>query len=121
MKLTAKELKALQQLQPAVAVEVEALKARWRTRRVNYEQHADGWRCYLGEGEQYTFYAPNGKTLATQMVSENTIGAANDGVNYHVGQQTPPMPEGTWAVQFDLFLGRPYITVHYVGVKALAV
>ena len=109
----------IKRLAPAVGAEIEALATFYRTRNVHFESHAAGWQMYLGEGIKYTVHAPNGKTLHASMVSESTIGAANTGVNYHVGEETPGMPEGTWVVEFQLFLGHPYITAHYVGPMAL--
>lgn len=118
-KVTAAGLKELAKLAPQVAADVDHLRKRYRTRRISYQAHPAGWQCYLAEGASYKFYPPNGKALATHMVSENTLGARNDGVNYHVGERTPAMPEGTWVVEFELFLGQPYINLHYIGQMAL--
>lgn len=119
IKLNASARKELTKLAPEVAAKVDAYATRYRTRNVRYENHAAGWKMYLGEGETYTIFAPNGKSRTAAMVSESTLGCANDGMNYHVGKDTPGLPEGTWVVEFDLFLGKPYITVHYVGVPQL--
>lgn len=120
-KITAAGLRELESLAPQVAAYVQDLKQRYHTRRVNFESHSAGWRCYLAEGVTYRFYPPNGHApLSTRMICDNTIGSYNDGVNYHVGEQTPAMPEGTWIVELKLFLGRPFIDVHYIGQLALA-
>jgi len=118
-KLTAKDLKELGAIQPAVAAQVKRLRDERRTRRLSFIAQPAGYRHYLGEGERLTFYAPDGRTLHTNMVTEGTFGCANDGLNYHVGQQTPPLPEGTWIVSEELFLGQWYIRVYYVGQIAL--
>ena len=121
MKMNAVMIKEMAKVKPEVAEKVVALKRQWHTQSVRYEVHSAPWQMYLGEGESVTIYAPNGKSRSTRMVSENTIGAANDGINYHVAEATPGMPEGTWVVTFELFLGKPFIDVHYVGVSQLTV
>lgn len=119
MKLNAAARKELAKLNPAVSAKIDAYAERYRTRNVRYEAHAAGWNMYLGEGATYTIFAPNGNTRTAHMISGDTIGAANDGLNYLVGKDTPGIPEGTWVVEFELFLGKPFITAHYVGVPQL--
>lgn len=119
IKITAKHMKEIKRLAPAVAADVQAYRSRYRTRHGNFQTVPAGWTYTLGEGERIKFYAPNGKVLSANMVSERTLGAMNDGVNYRIGQSTPPMPEGTWLVVFELFLGKPLIYVYYVGQLAL--
>ena len=114
-KLTAKDLKELAAIQPAVAAQVKHLRDLRRTRRIAFRACPAGYRHPLGEGERLTFYASDGKTLHTNIVTESTVGCASDGLNYHVGKQTPPLPEGTWIVSEELFLGQWYIRVCYVG------
>lgn len=118
-KLTAKGLQELAAIQPEVAAQVKSLRKQRRTRKVSFVAQPAGYRHYLGEGERLTFYAPNGKTLHTNMVTEATLGCQSDGLNYHVGQQTPPLPEGAWIVSEELFLGQWYIRIYYVGQMAL--
>lgn len=118
-KVTAAGLKELKKLAPQVASEVTELCKRHSTRRVHFHPHAAGWQAFLAEGSSCTFYPPNGNSLNTTMVSQDTVGSKNDGINYHVGARTPAMPEGTWVVEFMRFMGAPYIVVHYVGQIAL--
>jgi hypothetical protein len=120
-KMNAADLKELAKVAPAVAAEVKAMQDRYRTRNIRLEVHPAGWQCYLGEGARYKFFAPNGNVLGANMVNESTMGAANTGVNYRVNEMTPAFPEGTWVTEFELFLGKPFIVVHYVGVRALTV
>ncbi len=115
MKINAAGRKELKTLAPKVSEKIEELAAKYRTRNVRFENHAAGWNMYLAESARYSIFAPNGNVRTTAMVGENTIGAANDGMNYLVGKDTPGLPEGTWVVEFELFLGHPYITAHYVG------
>ena len=120
MKLNAKARKELAALAPAVAAKIDAYASQYRTRNVRYEQHPAGWNFYLGESTTYTIFAPNGKVRTAAMIGEHSIGASNDGMNYLVGKDTPGLPEGTWVVEFELFLGKPFITAHYVGLAQLA-
>lgn len=39
--------------------------------------------------------------------------------NYAVGKYTPPLPEGTWIVSGEWFLGKFCLSVEYVGQIAL--
>lgn len=71
-------------------------------------------RVWLDEGAHYWFFGPNGATLETHMVSESTMGAANDGVSYEVGKQASLLPAGTWIVCERLFLGRWMLSVDVV-------
>lgn len=115
MKLTSAQIK---QLPANVQEKVNALKKRYNTRRVSLEIKSPGWRLYLGEGCNYTFFNNSGGTMETSMISENTVGATNDGINYGIGY-APPFPQGTWIVEFQLFLGTPYIRVYHIGLVAL--
>ena len=121
MKLNAKARKELAKFAPAVAVKIDEYASRYHTRSVFFQQHPAGWNFYLNEATTYTIFAPNGKVSTTAMIGEHTIGAANDGMNYLVGKDTPGLPEGTWVVEFQLFLGKPFITAHYVGLAQIGV
>lgn len=77
--------------------------------------YSAGYQRYLGEGEKISFFTPDGKSVGANMVSESTLGATPNGFNYAVGQSTPPLPEGTWIVCFEWFLGKPVLTVEYIG------
>lgn len=119
MKITAAGLKELTKLQPAVAENVRRYQQQYRTRNVTFEQHPAGYRFYLGEGETYTFYSKTGERKSATMLSGDTVGAAVHNFSHNVNDRTPAAPEGTWAVEFSLFMGKPFITVHYVGQIAL--
>jgi len=114
-KVTAAGLKELRKLAPKVAEEVSELCKRHHTRRVKFCQHDANWQMYLAEGTSYEFFPANGRSRMARMLSADTIGSKNDGINYYVGAQTPAIPEGTWIVEFSRFMGAPYIVVHYVG------
>ena len=118
-KLTAAGVKEIAKLHPAVAEQVKTTMQQRRTRKAWLYVQAAGYQHCLSEGERVTFYAPNGKTLNANMVTESTLGAANTGINYAVNQNTPPLPEGTWIVSEELFLGQWYVYVYYVGQMAL--
>lgn len=118
-KLDAAGIKELGRLQPEVAAQVKAFMKEHSTRRISFVNHAANYELYMGEGADLTFYAPNGNVRSEGMITESTIGAANTGFNYAVNQRTPPLPEGTWVVEENLFLGQWSATVHYVGTPRL--
>lgn len=120
MIINAAGLKELKSLSPAVFTKVDALKKHYRLRKVGFSAKAANYQYYLAEGAECTFYAPNGNVCSAKMVSESTLGAANDGLNYHVGKFTPELPEGTWIVEFEIFLGKPMISVIYVSALQLS-
>ncbi len=119
MKITAAGLKELAKLQPSVAEKVVSYQRQYKTRNCTFEQHPAGYRFYLGEGETYTFYSKTGERKSATMLSGDTIGAAVHNFSHNVNDRTPGAPEGTWAVEFQLFMGKPFITVHYVGQIAI--
>jgi len=118
--LNAAAIKEIGRIRPDVASHIKGLQDRHHVRKVGFSLRPAGFRENFGEGYRYKFFAPEGKVLATNMVTESTLGAMNTGINYCVGQDTPPMPEGTWIVADYLFLGKWYISVTYVGQIALA-
>jgi len=69
----------------------------------------------LGEGEKIAFFTPTGKSTSANMVTESTLGCLPNNFNYAVGKSTPPLPEGTWIVAAELFLGKWFVNVEYVG------
>lgn len=119
MKLTSAHLKEIKKLNPQVAQAINDLKNRHNLRNVTYLSYAAGHTHYLSEGAQLQFFAPTGKTVAADMVSDSTVGCAIESFNYDVGQYTPPLPEGTWIVSCEYYQGY-FITVNYVGQLALA-
>ena len=119
-KLTAAKLAEIAKINPAAAAEVKKLMARKHTRKVSYWVEEEGWQCHLGEGMQYTFFAPNGNQLATKMAAEETwMNTKNDGVNHHVGEPTPPLPANTFVISFEYFQGKPCIGLTHVAPPAL--
>lgn len=121
-KLNAAALRELQAIQPEVhAVLVEFQKER-RTRKLFYESKARGFKLYLAEGAHYQFFSPGGEVLVADMISDNTVGArgGHGGINYQVGKYTPGLPEGTWVVETELFLGTWIAHVYCIGVNQLA-
>lgn len=119
MKLNSDQIKKLGKLAPDVALSIKNLQTRYHTRAVSYSTKQAGFKMYFAEGASVQFFATNGKRLSTTMISESTVGAANDGLNYGVNTYSPALPEGTWIVEFELFCGKPIITVYYVGVGQL--
>ena len=111
MKLTTAQIK---QLPKPVQDKVMALRKQYRTRHTAFEQKSPGETIYLEEGARYTFFNQRLEAMQANMVSSDTIGAANTGVNYAVGQRIP-MPAGAWVVEFELFLGKPFVNVHHFG------
>ena len=95
---------------------VRSLMERYNTRRVSARAKDEGYRHYFAEGKDIQFFAPNGRTLTANVVSENTIGAARGvgGINYAVNQYSPPLPSGTYVVESGYFMGIPDIDITYV-------
>jgi len=114
-KVLARHLKAMPDF---IQEKVGALKKRYRTRNVRYEQLAPGGTIYLDEGASYTFWNTAGRQMKVNMVSQSTIGAINTGVNYAIGERVP-LPQGCWAVEFELFMGKPFITIYHTGPHTL--
>jgi hypothetical protein len=111
MKLKKAQIKAL----PAkISEHVLALQARYRTRNCDLECKESGWELYLGEGAKYFCLRPDGDVSSVQMQSERTLHAGGGWRSHQVGKRIP-LPKGTWIVEFELFLGKPFIRVLHVG------
>ena len=110
-KLKKAQIKTLPQ---PVADRVLALQARYRTRFCTlYIEPAD-WKMYLGEGCTYTCYDGRGREFTLQMQSERTLHAGGHRMSHQIGAEYG-LPQGSWVVEFELFLGKPVIYVHHVG------
>lgn len=119
MKLTAAHLTEIAKLNPAAHKAIVAHKTLRKLRNVGFYTKAAGFARYLGEGEDIAFFTPTGKSTSASMVTESSMGCQRDSFNYAVGQYTPPLPEGTWIVCCQLFLGKWILSVEYVGQLAL--
>ena len=119
MKLTAAHLTEVAKLNPAAHKAIVARKKAHNLRNVSFSTKAAGFTRYLGEGEDISFFTPTGKSTSASMVTESSIGCRREGFNYATGQYTPPLPEGTWIVCSQLFLGKWLLSVEYVGQIAL--
>ena len=119
MNLTAAHLKEIAKLNPAAHEKIMEFKTRYNLRKISFLTKPAGYTRYLGEGEKISFHASNGKSTSANMVTESTLGAMPSGFNYAVGQHTPPLPEGTWIVCGEWFLGKFFLSVEYVGQIAL--
>ena len=115
MQLTANALKEIAKLNPAAHAKIMEHKTHCRLRKIGFSAKPAGFQRYLAEGERISFFTPEGKTVAANMVTESTLGCQPSSFNYAVGQYTPPLPEGTWIVSSELFLGKWVLTVEYVG------
>ncbi len=113
-RITAKEVDSIDNA--GVRTTVRDLMKRYGTRRVNARAKDEGYRHYFAEGKDIQFFAPNGRTLTANVVSENTIGAARGvgGINYAVNQYSPPLPSGTYVVESGYFMGQADIDITYV-------
>ncbi len=119
MNLTAAHLKEIAKLNPSAHAQIMEFKTRYHLRKIDFRAKPAGYERYLGEGEKISFHASNGKSTSANMVTESTLGCLHDGFNYAVGQRTPPLPEGTWIVSGEFFLGKFCLSVEYVGQIAL--
>lgn len=113
-RITAKEVDSIDNA--GVRTAVRDLMKRYNTRRVSARARDAGYRHYFGEGRTIQFFAPNGRTLTADMISESTVGAARGvgGINYAVNEYSPPLPSGTYVVDSGRFMGQPDIDITYV-------
>jgi len=103
----------IRQLPRAVADRVLSLQNRYRTRFCKLYLENPGFELYLAEGANYTLVY-RGEEMSLQMVSERTMGMSGPKEAYQVGRRVP-LPQGTWVIEFELFLGKPIINVSHVG------
>ena len=113
-RITSKEIDTIDNAD--VRTTVRDLMKRYNTRRVSARARDAGYTHYFAEGRDIQFFAPNGRSLSANMVSENTIGAARGvgGINYAVNQYSPPLPSGTYVVDSGRFMGQADIDITYV-------
>ena len=115
MNLTAAHLKEIAKLNPSAHAQIMEFKTRYTLRKIGFRSKPAGYERYLGEGERIAFFTPQGKSTSANMATNETAGCQVQGFNQAVGQRTPPLPEGTWIVACELFLGKWFINVEYVG------
>ena len=101
---------------------VKAYADRYHKRDVSFEMKAAGTGLYLDEDARVTFFLPDGTQKSVRMAGEwnMTASAVNGRVSGAVGDKMP-MPSGSWAVEFQFFLGHPIISVYHWGLPALPV
>lgn len=110
--LKAKEVKALPK---PIAEYVQGLTKRYRFRKVYYTTHEPGWSFITGEGVTYMLYSENtGKIERFSMQSEHSLHAGGGAISHMINKQTPPIPGGSYVVEFELFCGQPMCHVHNV-------
>ena len=114
-KVTKSEIKGFP---PQVQDKVFALMKRYRTRNVSFEMENPFWQLYLDEGVDYTFFY-NDEERTIQMQAQHSLHAGGSRTGHRVGERMA-LPQGTWVVSFKLFLGKPFISVHHVGLEALS-
>lgn len=92
-----------------------SLQSRYSTRHCVYEQESPGWQLYLAEGARYTAFDKDGREMDTvRMQSEHSLHAGGGWQSHQVGKRLP-VPQGAWVLEFELFLGKPFIHIHHVG------
>lgn len=114
-KVTKKQMKAI--FPKSVQDKVFDLMKRYRTRNVNLYNQPEGWEMYLAEGVRYEVYFKD-EWSGVQMQSNHSLHAGNK-KGLRIGERVP-MPVGCWVVEFKLFLGKPFVKVHNVGLAALS-
>lgn len=89
-----------------------------RTRKVKFEARTQSETFYLGEGHRYSFFY--GDSEATiKMQSMDTLCGGGHPTSYRVNERVS-LPQGTWVVDVQHFLGDTYITVYNVGVDQIS-
>ena len=96
---------------------VFALMQYYRTRNVSFEMENPAWKLCLDEGVDYTFWYA-GQQRHIRMQAQHSLHAGVSRTGHRVGERMA-LPQGTWIVSFKLFLGKPFISVHHVGLEAL--
>ena len=105
----------IKQLPAGVRDRVLEIQQRYHTRFCELDIESPGWCVYLDEGVKYTAFDAKGQELATiRMQSQSSLHAGGGWQSHQIGKQIP-IPQGAWVVEFELFLGKPFIHVHHVG------
>ena len=114
--MTTKLKKAqIRSLPGAIPQAILDLQKRYRTRYCAFHQESPGWKLYLAEGARYTAFDSDGEEMSTvKMQSEHSLHAGGGWQSHQVGQRFP-VPQGAWVLEFEIFLGKPFINVHHVG------
>ena len=114
-KLTKSQIRML----PApVTNKVLGLQKYYRTRNCRLYLEDPTWKLHLSEGNTYTCFDGKGKEFTLQMQAGHSLHAGGHRMSYQIGEKYP-LPEGSWVVRFVLFLGKPIIDVHHIGVYQL--
>ena len=97
-----------------IADRVLALQSRYSTRNCTFHVESPGWELYLAEDTTYTCWDGDQKQFTLKMQSQRWLHAGGHKMSHQIGDRYP-MEQGTWVVEFELFLGKPIIHVHHVG------
>lgn len=119
--MTKTTVKQLGTVAPDYVMEaVKAYATRYHLRNLSFEMKAAGSGLYLDEDASVTFFLPDGTQKSVRMAGEwnMTASAVNGRVSGAVGDKMP-MPSGSWAVEFEFFLGHPIVSVYHWGLPAL--
>lgn len=110
-KLKKAQIKAL----PApVADQILKVQARYNTRNCTLYIENPGWELYLAEATSYYGWRSNHEPFTLRMQSQASLHAGGQAQSHQIGRRIP-VPEGSWIVEFELFLGKPILNVHHVG------
>lgn len=101
-------------LPKSVADRVLALQKRYRSHACTLYIEDPTWKLYLAEATTYTCYDGRGKEFTLKMQSSMSLHAGGHKMSHQIGQRYG-MPQGSWVVEFGLFLGKPVIAVHHIG------
>jgi hypothetical protein len=101
--------KTIRNLPTFVSTKVQDLQARNRTRNCTYNLALNG--IYLDEDCDYTFFNLKGEKMQVNMDGEWS-GYSNHPIRSAVAK-TAPLPEGCFCVEFQWFLGHPFIRVYH--------
>jgi hypothetical protein len=114
-KLTKKQIKGLP---VKVAEKIIELQTRYKTRYCKLYIETPGWLLYLAEATDYHCYRDD-KEVSLSMQSARTFHAGAPAQSYQIGRRIE-VPQGSWIIEFRLFLGKPIIGVHHVGLHQIA-
>lgn len=105
----------IKRLPKPVQTKVNGLKQQYRTRSVSYTVETEG--VFLDEDSDYSFFNLKGEKLSFRMDGEWS-GYSSHPVKSAIGKRAP-LPVGCFAVEFELFLGHPFIRVYHNPSEAL--
>ena len=100
---------------PCVLHKIKELGEEYNIKSLNLEKTDEGKAFFVAEGDRYFGIGPDGRTASFEVVTNNTVGAAN--VSHRIGEQFK-MPAGSYLLNVWYYSGY-YLTVYQICPKML--